>query len=233
MTTELWPLIRPIADNAVLVEFGDRIDDTIHQTALNFDDAVQEAGLSGVIETVPAYTTVLIHYDPLVTDCDTLINELRPSLSARSATVKKPNLWRVPTCYDAQYAADLEELCGVTGLTPDQVIEQHTTGDYKVYMYGFAPGFAYLGGVPEALQVPRKQMPVKDIPIGSVMVAGPQSLIYATVMPSGWWNIGRTALNPLQDDPDHPFLFSIGDRVQFFSVTKQELQRHQVEGVTL
>ncbi len=93
-------------------------------------------------------------------------------------------------------------------------------------MYGFAPGFAYLGGVPKQIQIPRKPNPVKDLPVGSVIVAGPQSLITTLVMPSGWWNIGRTTTIPLQSDKDQPFLFSVGDTLEFIQLRETDFLKH-------
>ena len=118
-----------------------------------------------------------------------------------------------------QYAApDLAAAAEALGITPEALIEQHLAGDYRVYMYGFAPGYAYLGGVPEAIHLPRKPAAVRGYPVGSVMIAGAQCLITTLPMPTGWWVIGRTAVRVLDADAERPFLFDPGDRVRFTRV---------------
>lgn len=240
------PTIRPVADTGVLIEFADHIDDHIHQQVLDLDAAVQSSAPTGITELIPAYSCLFVGYDSLITDYDTVSNQIRALLHAsdratgnagntappqRSNIKSTPDHWQIPVCYDTAYAPDLPELSSRLNLSTEEIISQHTAGQYKVYMYGFAPGYAYLGGVPEAISIPRKPGPVMDIPIGSVMIAGPQSLITTVVMPSGWWVIGRTAKTPLQSSDDRPFLFSVGDTLEFVSVSEQEyLSQSQAKG---
>lgn len=218
----LRPEMRPIADVAVLVEFGQKIDDEVHQRVLDFDAALQRADVSGVTELIPSYTTVYVGYDPLVTDFETLCGELTQQLGALQGIRKEAAHWQIPVCYSEGFAPDLAEVSALTGLSPEAIIEQHSSGLYKVYMYGFAPGYAYLGGVPDAIQVPRKQAPVMDLPTGSILIAGPQCLITTIVMPSGWWNIGRTSVTPLQSGQEKQFLFDVGDRIEFIRMDESD-----------
>ncbi|WP_162652163.1 allophanate hydrolase subunit 1 [Lentilitoribacter sp. Alg239-R112] len=227
-------VIKPIADFGILVEFGDSIDDKIHDRVLNFDHAVSHADLRGVVEITPAYASVLIVYDMIVTDFSTLRDQLLHLLNDDSRTASSPQVWQIPVCYEGEYAPDITELSAKTKLTEEEVIRHHLSGDYKVYMYGFAPGYAYLGGVPQSIQFPRKDKPVMNVPAASLMIAGPQCLIATATMPSGWWVIGRAAKTPLQADTTKPFLFSVGDHIEFTRVneaefreltTKEELER--------
>ena len=240
------PAFRPIADTGVLVEFADHIDDNIHQRVLDLDAAIHEATIhdaalqsdaqpeapNGITELIPAYSALFVGYDPLITDYENVTQYISTLLNVSSSNTLQPNHWQIPVCYDLDFAPDLPELCATLKLSAEEIIAHHTAGVYKVYMYGFAPGYAYLGGVPERIHVPRKAAPVMNIPTGSVMIAGPQSLITTVVMPSGWWVIGRTAKTPLQAGSDHPFLFSVGDTLEFTAISKQEFIDHTDKGST-
>ncbi|MEP5760585.1 MAG: allophanate hydrolase subunit 1 [Litoreibacter sp.] len=222
-----FPLFRAIADHGVLVEFGDHIDDAIHATAVAFDRRISNSNILGLTESVPSYAAVLVGYDPLVTDYDTICTALKPLLNIHEErSLTSSQNWEIPTCYDAKYATDKAEIEDRLNLSIEQIARFHAASTYKVYMYGFSPGVAYLGGTPAPIQVPRKPGPVMGIPAGAVMIAGPQSLIYTVTMPSGWWRIGQAAKTPLQDDPDRPFLFNVGDTVRFKPVTLDEFEAY-------
>ena len=223
----LTPTLRPVADTGVLVDFANHIDDDIHQRVLNLDAAIQSHAPEGITEQIPAYSSLFVGYDALITDYETICQSITRLLDVSGDKQADTNHWQIPVCYDSAYAPDMPELCDRLNLSADDIIGHHTAARYKVYMYGFAPGYAYLGGVPGSIQIPRKPGPVMNIPVGSVMIAGPQSLIATVVMPSGWWVIGRTAHTPLQSDSDHPFLFNVGDTLEFVTVTAKELQDNQ------
>lgn len=220
----LTPTLRPVADTGVLVEFADHIDDDIHQRVLNLDAAIQSKAPAGILELIPAYSSLFVGYDALITDYEAVSRTITTLLNVSSDSQTETKHWQIPVCYEPVYAPDLPELCSLLNLSRDDIIGHHTAARYKVYMYGFAPGYAYLGGVPACIQVPRKPGPVMNIPVGSVMIAGPQSLITTVVMPSGWWVIGRTAQTPLQPASDEPFLFNVGDTLEFTAISAQEFQ---------
>lgn len=224
-----YPLFRPIADYAVLVEFGADIDDDIHARACAFDAALDHVQIDGMVERVPTYTTVYVGYDPLITNFSTMVEALRPLLASESAAGSEPATWSIPTCYAPEYAPDLAEVEDILKMPFDQIVAQQSQATYKVYMYGFAPGYAYLGGVPKPVHIPRKSGPVMGVETRTVMIAGPQALITTVTLPSGWWRIGRAAKSPLQDDPDRPFLFNVGDSVIFKPVSKDELLEHEAK----
>ena len=218
-------MIKPIADFGILVEFGSIVDDGVHNRVLNFYHAISEAHLAGVVEITPSYASVLIQYNMLATDFSTLKAQFLPLLEDDSRIAATQQVWQVPICYGGEYGPDLTELATKVALTPEKVITAHLSGDYKVYMYGFAPGYAYLGGVPAKIQAPRKDKPVMNVPTASLMIAGPQCLITTAKMPSGWWVIGQAAKTPLQADPDKPFLFAVGDKIKFTRVDEIEFQK--------
>ena len=111
-----------------------------------------------------------------------------------------------------------------SGLSEEAVIAAHLAGDYRVYLYGFAPGYAYMAGVPEALRLDRKTAPVRGVAAGSVIVAGAQCLITTLTMPTGWWILGSTKVRVLTGDTSRPFLFDVGDRVRFRRLTRAEYE---------
>lgn len=210
-----FPRYRPVADHAVLVEFGETIARETHDCVRRLDAALARKPFAGFTEAVPAYCSVLVGFDPVVSDHALAEAALRV-LAAEDATALPEAARReVLVCYDAAFAPDLAEVATLTGLTPDAVIAAHLAGDYSVFMYGFAPGYAYLAGTPPTIQLPRKSAAVRGVAAGSVMIAGPQSLVTTLVMPTGWWIIGRSPTRILRQDEERPFLFDIGDGVSF------------------
>ncbi|WP_179733854.1 allophanate hydrolase subunit 1 [Bradyrhizobium sp. IAR9] len=223
--TDAFPRYRPVAERAVLVEFGEAIDKAIHDRVLLLDAALASAPFEGFVEAVPAYASLLVCFNPIATDHRTVREEVAALLARAPARCQPGVLREVDVCYDADLAPDLERVAEASGLTPEQVVEAHLSGEYRVFMYGFAPGYAYLAGVPEVIQVPRKQAAVRDIPAGSVLIAGPQCLVTTLKMPTGWWMIGRSPTRILDVEArDRPFLFDVGDRVQFRRISRAALE---------
>lgn len=222
----MYPTMRPIADTGVLVEFGDQIDDDIHAQVLAMDRAVNTANLAGVTELIPTYAALYVGYDALQVDYTEITTQLHTLMGQGGATTIQGKHWKIPVCYDAEFAPDLPELASQLGKTEEFVITQHTSATYKVYMYGFAPGYAYLGGVPPEIQHPRKPTPVMGVPPKAVMITGSQALISTVTMPSGWWVIGRSAINPLRGGNDDPFLFDVGDTIGFERMTRVDFDKY-------
>jgi inhibitor of KinA len=216
------PACKPVGDSGVLLEFGEAIDPVVFERILALDAALQAAPLAGLLETVPAYVTLLLVYDPLVTDFASIA---AAALALARTSGSAPPAGRdhlIPMCSDADLAPDLANVAGRTGLAPEAVIAAHLAADYRVYMVGFAPGYAYMDGVPAALQLPRKAVPVRSRPVGTVMIAGGQCLITTLPMPTGWWVIGQTRTPVLRLDDPEPFLLQPGDRVRFRAVSRAE-----------
>lgn len=216
---------KPIADHALLVSFADEISDAAHAFVVALDKALADHAPSGMIETVPALVNILIDFDPLATDHKALEAAVRERLKGLKPEVITGTARQVQVCYDAAFGPDLSAVSKATGLTEDAVINAHLAGDYKVLMYGFAPGYAYLAGVDKAIQVPRKLSAVRDVPAGSVIIAGPQALVTTITMPTGWSIIGRSPTQILTGDDDKPFLFDVGDKVSFQRISRDEFDR--------
>jgi inhibitor of KinA len=202
-----------MADQAVLVEFDDLggARDAVRQ----LDRALASMPCAGFREAVPALTTLAVLFDPLLTDHGAVEAHLR-GLLAHPAGLPAPGVERVvEVCYAPAVAPDLAAVAAACGISPAAVIAAHLAGRYEVAMYGFAPGYAYLTGVPEGLHLDRKPAAVRGVAAGSVIIAGAQCLITTLTMPTGWWVIGRSPTAVLTGDPLRPFLFDVGDRVVF------------------
>ena len=207
--------IRPMGDQGILVEFGDRINTAIHERVLSFDAQLRASPFRGFTESVPAYASVYVGYDCLVTDLNTVVVAAKKILDTASSVPLSERRIAVQVCYDQPFAPDLIAVADQLGLSTEDVVRAHLGGDYRVFMYGFAPGYAYLGGVPSSLNLPRKSSPVRNVPAGSVLIAGRQCLVSTIPMPTGWWIIGRSPTQILSPHSDSPFLFDIGDHVRF------------------
>lgn len=209
------PVYRPVGDTALMVEFGDVIDAGLHARVLALDAALAAAPFPGFREAVPAYASLMVRFDPIETDHAAAITALDALLAHAPAAKGEPARREVAVCYDGDLGPDLAVVAEATGLSVEAVIAAHLAGDYSVFLYGFAPGYAYMAGVPEALRLPRKPAAVRDVPAGSVIIAGPQCLVTTLTMPTGWWRLGRSPTAILTGDAGHPFLFDVGDHVRF------------------
>jgi len=221
-----FPILRPIADTGVLVEFGDTIDDATLDKVLSFDAALSQANFIGHTDRVPTATCVLVGYNPLETDFDSVCEHIEKHLHNTGEESSTTTHWQIPTCYAEPFAPDLSAVADALAISEHDVVEQHYSGNYKVTMYGFAPGYAYLGGVPDKIQLPRKSGPVNNVPAQTVMIAGVQCLITTLTMPTGWWRIGMTTFRPLQMDKSNPFLLNVGDTLEFVPMSEPDYRHH-------
>lgn len=210
-----FPRLRSVADRAVLVEFGDAVTEAVHDAVLALDRVLRDDPVPGQVEVVPAMVNLLVVFDPLVADHAAVRSALDTRLQALRADAFAGAEREVLVCYDGAFGRDLVAVAQALGMTEEAVIAAHLAGDYRVFMYGFAPGYAYLTGVPEVIQLPRKPAPVRGITAGSVIIAGGQCLVTTLTMPTGWWVIGRSPTRVLTGDAARPFLFDVGDRVRF------------------
>jgi inhibitor of KinA len=219
-----FPIFRPVAEHGVLVEFGDSITPEAHRAVLHLDAMLAEFPCSGFREATPAYVNLLVQFDPDIADHAEIETHLRELIARPPLAERVRGQREVLVCYDAELAPDLAEVAHRTGLSPEAVIAAHLAGDYSVFLYGFAPGYAYLGGLPDALTLPRKAAAVRDVPAGSVIIAGPQCIVTTLTMPTGWWRIGRSPTQILRRDPARPFLFDVGDAVSFRRISRADYE---------
>jgi KipI family sensor histidine kinase inhibitor len=210
------PRLLPLGDSAMLVQWGNDMDFKVNQRVHALANLIEASPMDGVIETVPAYATLLVHYDPLVVSFAKVRDFLREKLSqAEAAVARSPKRVEVPVRYGGERGVDLETVARHLRLRVEEVIRLHSDRTYTVFMMGFTPGFPYMGKLDDALVVPRLETPRTRVPAGTVAIAGWQTGIYPLDSPGGWRLIGWTPLTLFDPRSDSPFLFAPGDQVKF------------------
>jgi KipI family sensor histidine kinase inhibitor len=212
------PRILPSGDSAITVEFSRSIDDAANQRVLALDRILANAPVAGVTETVPTYRSLLVHYDPVLVDFDTLGEKLTSLAQHPVPPTTKTRRWRIPVAYGGEHGIDLEDVARTLNTTPEDIVARHVAGDYRVAMIGFTPGWSYLSGLENFLHMPRRQNPRLLTPAGTVSIGGVQTGVQCLAGPSGWHLLGRTAVRTYQLHRDPIFLLEPGDRVTFSAV---------------
>jgi KipI family sensor histidine kinase inhibitor len=211
---------RPASDRSLLVRFGDEITIESNQQVRRLLRLLESEPIAGVRNLTPAYCSLLINFDALRLTHSELETILRGYL-VRLEDVRLPETRQleIPVCYGGEFGPDLDEVASLRGMTAAQAIELHASATYVVYFLGFVPGFAYLGQLPEALATPRLARPRRNVPPGSVGIAGKQTGVYPIATPGGWRLIGRTPTEMFRKDRASMSFLSIGDRVRFTSIS--------------
>jgi len=242
--------ITPLGDSALLIRVAESFDDAtidVLNKVLATKHALEAAQIPGVVEVAPAYTTVALFCDPVrAIDAGAVVEDVfgwfeqRIQQALKSVAAPKAfgadrgragdnvpgyNSIEVPVCYDQEFAFDLDEVARNAGVHLKEVVDLHCGADYRVHCVGFTPGFPFLGGLPRQLATPRRDVPRKEIPAGSVAIGGRQTGIYPIKSPGGWNVIGRTPLRLFDPQKDPPVLLRAGDRVRFRSITREEFER--------
>jgi KipI family sensor histidine kinase inhibitor len=216
----LPPRLLPSGDSAVTVEFSKNIDDAANQRVLALDRALKVAAVDGVTETVPTYRSLLVHYDPVRIDFDTLGAKLvvlaEAPMPAQAAL--KARRWRIPVAYGGENGIDLEDVAKHFDTTPDAIVAKHVGAQYRVAMIGFSPGWSYLSGLDKSLHMSRRQNPRIMTPGGTISIGGVQTGIQCLAAPSGWHLLGRTPVRTYQLHRDPIFLLEPGDHVTFVPI---------------
>jgi len=229
----------PLGDQGIMIELGTDISEMTHQKVQVLSFYLQHHPIEWMIEYIPSFTTVSIFYhamkierltlgriSPYYYVCEQLTKilssiELNQTLTSR--------IIEIPVCYGGEYGPDIELVAELNHLTPEEVIQIHSSGDYLVYMIGFAPGFPYLGGMSERIAAPRRKTPRLQIPARSVGIAGSQTGIYPLETPGGWQVIGRTPVSLFRPDEDPPTLLKAGDRIKFTSISSEEYKEREAK----
>ncbi|WP_226584882.1 5-oxoprolinase subunit PxpB [Halobacillus litoralis] len=228
----------PLGDQSVLIELGTTISEETNQQVRTISALLDEQQPDWIIEYIPAFTSVTVLYDPIyITKHQSPLNrdqlpydwvceKIQTLLSKTTESVNhQPRTIDIPVCYGHTYGPDLTNVAEQNGLTEEEVIETHMSGDYLVYMIGFAPGFPYIGGMDEKISTPRRSEPRLSIPAGSVGIAGGQTGVYPIETPGGWQLIGRTPLTLFDPSKETPSLLQSGDHIRFTRITEEEYGR--------
>lgn len=211
MVTTAMTTVAPASDHSLLVRLGDGISPGAHARVRAF---LARFAAPGVRNLHPAYDSVLISFDPLRITHEEIAAAARAA-SECDAPSQESRLVEIPVHYGGESGPDLADVAAHNGLTPERVIQIHSSAEYLVFFLGFSPGFPYLGGMDEAIATPRLSAPRKRVPAGSVAIGGRQTGIYPVASPGGWRIIGRTPLELFRSDREPPALLAIGDRVRF------------------
>jgi len=212
------PRLLPSGDSAITVEFSRHIDDAANRRVLSLDRTLAQEKLSGVTETVPTYRSLLVHYDPLQVGFGALSEKLVALAQLPVPEVTNTRRWCIPVVYGGEHGIDLEDVAKALKTTPDDIVARHVAGDYRVAMIGFTPGWSYLSGLEDGLQMPRRQNPRLLTPAGTISIGGVQTGVQCLAGPSGWHLLGQTAVRTYQLHRDPTFLLEPGDAVTFAAV---------------
>ena len=211
--------IRPASDRSLLVTFGAGISVESHHQVFHLTRSL--AGLRGILNLHPAYSSVLIEFDARLVSGESIEALVHQKMAAgwEPELRETSRVVEIPVQYGGEFGPDLEDVARHTGLSPERVVELHSSAEYLVYFLGFAPGFAYLGGLPPELTTPRISAPRKQVPAGSVAIGGNQTGVYPIVSPGGWRLIGRTSVKLFDPTAAEPVLLQMGDRLCFVAST--------------
>jgi len=231
--------IIPLGDSALIVRVREQFEDAPEKTldeVLRTLQQLRNAAIPGVIEVAPAYTTVALFFDPVaVAKARETPGDVIASGSAfhrRRSAAAAPRLIEIPVCYDAEFGLDLDRVGEHTKLSAGEVVDLHSTAEYRVACIGFVPGFPFLTGLPKTLATPRRATPRKEIPPGSVGIGGAQTGIYPLRSPGGWNLIGQTPLKLFDPTKNPPALLCAGDRVRFRAITREVFEASKQGGAS-
>ena len=205
--------VQPLGDTALLAELGSRLDTALNTRAIALAAALKKR--RDVRQAIAGYASVTVQFDPDLATLESLAAAIKRLATKRPPMAEPGRLHRIPVIYDGP---DMQEVAERLKLSPEKIIEVHTRPIYRAFLVGFVPGWAYLGPLPEELEVPRRHVPRTQVPPGSVAIAGRQTGIYPLPTPGGWRLIGRTSVKLFLPDSDPPCLFRAGDRVKFFAI---------------
>jgi inhibitor of KinA len=222
----------PLGDRAVMITLGATIDEATHRLVRSASARIDQHPPAGFVDQVPAFTSIAVHYDPLIAARGTsmtpyarVVDDLTAALDGLTAERLPPaRVVEIPVCYGGTFGPDLEDVARAHEISADEVVRVHTSGDYLVYMVGFMPGFAYLGGLSPKLATPRRTTPRMVVPAGTVGIGGSQTGVYPLDSPGGWNLIGKTPLAVFDITRPQATLLATGDRVRFRAITETEFR---------
>ncbi|MDT0607736.1 5-oxoprolinase subunit PxpB [Croceitalea rosinachiae] len=222
--------IKPFGAHSILVEWPNNVADTILEDILQFNTFL-ETKLEGQWEFVPSYNSLALIQDSVISDFKILNNQLLEFYRELDYTKRtERHLWKLPVCYDLEFGLDLEEVSKKLNMSISDLISNHSSNEYTVYGIGFLPGFMYLGGLPQSLEIARKETPRLKVAKGAVGLAGKQTGIYPQESPGGWNIIGSCPIPIFNVNSEKPCFVSVGDKIKFEAISRAEYELHKIEG---
>lgn len=231
--------IYSLGEQSLTIELGKTINLTNYQKVVSLQRLIESLAIKGIIEMVPSYCTLTIYYNPFTIKNNLpkspesiskrfsnflleIIHNWNPEIEEKATG----ELIEIPVCYEPQYGLDLEEMALYHKTSVAEIIKQHATTIYTVFMVGFLPGFPYLGILPESLATPRKKQPRLKVPAGAVAIGGNQTGIYPIESPGGWNIVGQTPLKIFDNERANPFLLKPGNQVKFYPISPEEFENY-------
>lgn len=213
-------------DSSIIVQFGNEINEQTNHKIMAFNTTIKELRHTAIIETVPSYCSLMIHYNSNILKYNELVEILNDLTKKINFSKKyKKNVIEIPVLYGEDVGVDIENVAKYNNLKVDEVIDIHSSREYLIYMLGFTPGFPYLGGMDKRIATPRLEKPRVKIEAGSIGIAGEQTGIYPISSPGGWQIIGRTPLKLFDINRKEPFLLRPGQYVKFKPISKDEFDK--------
>ncbi|MGW9686420.1 5-oxoprolinase subunit PxpB [Flagellimonas sp. 2504JD1-5] len=222
--------IKPFGKCAVLIEWPKQVNESILEDILDFTHSFKKLNLPNWEMSAAYNSLTMVNYVEKI-DFSEIELLIKDCYNNRVASQDRGNryLWRIPVCYDSEFAMDLEEVSKSLNISAEKIIDLHTSNQYTVYGIGFLPGFMYLGGLPEKLEIPRRKEPRLSVPKGSVGLAGMQTGIYPQDSPGGWNIIGSCPIPIFDAQQQHPCFVNVGDKIQFCKISKAEYDLRKIE----
>ena len=223
-------LYKRFGERAILVEWEKEIDPKILVEIINLKKKIAKNNIKQIVDLKSSFNSLLIVYDKIIKDFNEEIARIDKIYTEKTKPLKsRRHLWKIPVCYESEYAIDLDAFSQTKHLTPEEVIKLHTAHSYLVYFIGFLPGFMYLGGLDDRLYLPRKASPELKVPKGAVAIGGNQTGVYPNESPGGWHVIGNTPISFFDVRKDSPCFAKAGDRIHFESVDLQTFKQIEKE----
>jgi inhibitor of KinA len=220
--------IIPVGDMALQILYKKPASDSLQRKIQQTTKQIEKLNIPGVVELVPAFQSITVYYNPILTTYKSLLAQVAEICEAHSTaqSTSSKEIIVIPTCYDGE---DIESVASRHGLSTEKVISLHSSVDYLVYMIGFLPGFPYLKGLPATLSTPRLATPRLKVPKGAVGIGGDQTGVYPLESPGGWNLIGRTPVPLFEPERQNPFLLKAGDYLRFTPISAEEY--HEIENL--
>ncbi|MDF2505990.1 5-oxoprolinase subunit PxpB [Clostridium sp.] len=215
-----------INETSVLVEFGKTINENIHRKVKAFCEYLDKYPFMGMIEYIPAFSSVSVVYNPMKIKYEKIYSLLSEILCNLNSSTEEKRVVKIPVCYGGKFGPDIQYVADYNKISVEEVIKIHSSGEYLVYMIGFAPGFPYLGGMSDKIATPRRKSPRTSIPRGAVGIAGMQTGVYPISTPGGWQLIGSTPQQLFRPEEYPPSLLKSGDIVKFYPISFDEYEKY-------